>query len=171
MIPNIEATLQEATAPFTFNNLCALITAAGLEYTLQGQRPVTLFAPPDRAFGTFQHRTPFDLLKDITKLSELLQHHIVPLKLTIADLRNAASAVSGEGQDHASMNQIQIPTASGQLLTITLDEALMVEGIRILEPDIEAENGVVHIVENILWPPGFSEESFGERSPLSFRQQ
>lgn len=171
MIPNIEDTLREATAPFTFNNLRTLITGAGLEYALQGQRPITLFAPPDRAFDTFQQRTSFDLLKDITRLSELLQHHIVPLKLTIADLKNAASTASSEGQDNAGMDQIQIPTASGQLLTITLGEALMVEGIRILEPDIEAENGVVHIVENILWPPGFSEESFGERSPLSFRQQ
>jgi uncharacterized surface protein with fasciclin (FAS1) repeats len=166
----IESILKELSAPYTFNNLQMLLSAAGLEYTLQGNRPLTLFAPHDGVFEELQQRTAYDLLTDITKLNRLLCHHIVPLKLGSAELRaEAAEQTNVPGQAAQSGEKsVLLPTeAEGDTLHVSIDDTIQVEGVRVVLPDIEADNGVIHVIENILWPPGLSVISFGERSPVN----
>jgi uncharacterized surface protein with fasciclin (FAS1) repeats len=159
----IEQVLQGLTSPYTFNNLAMLLNAAGLEYTLQGNRPLTLFAPHDLTFDTLQQRTGFDLLTNIDKLNLLMRYHIVPLKLNSAELRKEAIA-----EDVAASDQVlQLPTeAEGYTLRARSGNPLQINGVRVVQADIEAENGIIHIIDGILWPAGLSELSFGERSTV-----
>lgn len=61
----------------------------------------------------------------------------------------------------ARRNTLQVDTLSGYPLTLTLtEEGLHVNGVKVHEADILADNGVAHIIEGILWPPGLSEDSF-----------
>jgi len=164
-MPNIASILQEMTVPYTFNNLNMLINASGLEYLLQGNRPVTLFAPRDQAFELLSQCTAFDLQKNVTQLSKLIQYHIVPLNLTIAAMRTTAEPPVGQIAGASSKSSerevsVQVPTISDQALTVIFSTPLRVNGVKVVVSDIEAENGMLHIVENILWPPGLTEETF-----------
>jgi uncharacterized surface protein with fasciclin (FAS1) repeats len=70
-------------------------------------------------------------------------------------------AVASENAPRPSQDEtLQLPTASGHVLNVALSQDPTVEGVRIIEPNIEADNGVIHIIEHILWPPGLSEAPF-----------
>lgn len=172
---SIQDVLAEQVWPRAFNTLQSAIRAVGLEYALEGNKPVTLFAPDDEAFNQLHQGAIYDLVKDIDLLKALLEYHIVPLKLTRATLLQVVSSplpVDGSTSQSASREQeqtIELPTLSGHSLQFKVANGLHVQGARILEPELEADNGVVHPVEHILWPPDIEEASFGERSPLNSR--
>jgi uncharacterized surface protein with fasciclin (FAS1) repeats len=157
----IQSLLENQRWPRAFYTLSTAIRTAGLEYTLQGQKPVTLFAPSDEAFSQLHQQSIFDLLKDINKLKLLLEYHIVPLKLTQDMLFSLVSSPQGDvannaaGSDHEQ--EVQLPTLSGQMLRLTCSHDLYVQGIPLLEPELEAENGTMHPVEQVLWPPELSD--------------
>lgn len=158
----IEQVLQGLTSPYTFNNLQMLLNTAGLEYTLQGNRPLTLFAPHDLVFDTLQQRTGFDLMANIDKLNLLMRYHIVPLKLSSAELKK-------EVQQGAPVSEqiLQLPTeAEGYTLRAQIGNRIQINGSLVIQTDIEAENGIIHVIDGILWPAGLSELSFGERSTV-----
>jgi uncharacterized surface protein with fasciclin (FAS1) repeats len=158
----IEQVLQGLTSPYTFNNLQMLLNTAGLEYTLQGSRPLTLFAPHDLVFDTLQQRTGFDLMTSIDKLNLLMRYHIVPLKLSSTELRKEARK-----EAPATEQLLQLPTeAEGYTLRALIGDRIQINGVRVVQTDIEAENGIVHVIDGILWPAGLSELSFGERSTV-----
>jgi uncharacterized surface protein with fasciclin (FAS1) repeats len=158
----IEQVLQGRTSPYTFNNLQMLLNAAGLEYTLQGNRPLTLFAPHDLVFDTLQQRTGYDLMTNIDKLNLLMRYHIVPLKLSSAELRKEAQQETPAGEQI-----LQLPTeAEGYTLRALIGNLIQINGVQVVQTDIEAENGIIHIINGILWPAGLSELSFGERSTV-----
>jgi uncharacterized surface protein with fasciclin (FAS1) repeats len=160
-----------------YTTLDTAIRAVGLEYTLQGHKPVTLFAPNDEAFNQLHQGAIYDLLKDITLLRRLLEYHIVPLTLTRATLVQMASSSvqqalstpqsSQQGQEQGQT--IELPTMSGHFLLVAFSDEFRVQGTRVLEPELNADNGVIYPVERVLWPPDLSEASC-ERSPLSFRR-
>jgi uncharacterized surface protein with fasciclin (FAS1) repeats len=85
----------------------------------------------------------------------VIAYHIVPLKLTVADLRYLASTPSLE--DGSSIGEeipeIILPTISGHVLTTSLSRELLIENVRVLQADIEADNIVIHLVEKVLWAP------------------
>ncbi len=170
----IQSILVGQAWPRAFTTLHSAVKAVGLEYTLEGYKPVTLFAPSDVAFNQLHQGAIYDLLKDIDRLRMLLEYHIVPLKLTRATLMQIAFSPLpevGSRSQHSHQEQtIELPTLSGHTLLARLSNEFRVQGARILEPELETDNGVVHPVERILWPPDISEASFGERSPLSFRR-
>src|SRR5581483_5677928 len=155
----IQSILVAQTWPRTFHTLHSAIKAVGLESLLEGDKPVTLFAPSDEAFNQLHHRTIDDLAKDIDLLRTLLSYHIVPLKLTRATLMHLASSpLSEEGNMFQSSRQeqeanLELPTLSGHSLHLLAGNDLHVQGIRILEPELETDNGIVHPLEDILWPP------------------
>ncbi len=173
----IQSVLVAHTWPRAFNTLHSAIKAVGLEYVLEGYKPVTLFAPSDEAFNQLHQGAIYDLLKDVNLLKTLLEYHIVPLKLTRTALMQVASSpvsTGGSTSQHSRQEQeqtIELPTLSGHtLLLASFSNDLRVQRARILEPELETDNGVVHPVERVLWPPDINEASFGERSPLSFRR-
>ena len=176
----IQMTLRSLSWPYTFNMLNTYIRTAGLEYTLQGGHPLTFFAPSDEVFR-LHARSPYDMLKNVEVLRTLIQYHIVPLKLSSTDLKAYAVSHSGPMRTHATsdgplteeMKVLELPTVLNTSLTLTVSAAdmLSVQGVQVVKSDLEADNGVIHVIDGILWPPGISEESFGVRNTSHYAQQ
>ena len=158
-MPNIQNVLEgQVQEPVVFCCLNTLIRAVGLEYLLQGHHPLTLFAPVDRAFEAFGSGGVYDFLKDLDKLTVLLKYHLVPLVLTTDDLRGLAQSENGT---------VELPTYTNHPLKVKLAEDFTVNGYRVPRADVMAENGVIHMLDDVLWPAGLTYKDFGTRSPAS----
>lgn len=131
--------IDTAVAAGSFNTLAAALTAAGLVETLKGEGPFTVFAPTDAAFAALPAGTVEDLLKPENKdrLIAILTYHVVAGKVMSTDLT--------EGMMAATVNGAQI--------TITLDGGAKVNGAVISAADIEASNGVIHVIDSVILPP------------------
>ncbi len=127
-----------AVANGSFTTLATALTAAGLVETLKGEGPFTVFAPTDAAFAALPAGTVDELLKPENKdqLVAILTYHVVPGKVMSADLT--------EGQKAA--------TVQGTEVTITLDGGAKVNGAMISMPDVEASNGVIHVIDTVIMP-------------------
>jgi uncharacterized surface protein with fasciclin (FAS1) repeats len=127
-----------AVANGSFTTLAAALTAAGLVDTLKGPGPFTVFAPTDAAFAALPAGTVEDLLKpeNKDKLTAILTYHVVAGKVMSTDLT--------EGMKAATVN--------GGEVTITLDGGAKVDGAVISAPDIEATNGVIHVIDSVILP-------------------
>lgn len=123
----------------TFGTLVAAVEAAGLVETLKGEGPFTVFAPTDDAFAALPAGTVEDLLKpeNKDKLVAVLTYHVVPGKVMSTDLTEGMMAA----------------TAQGAEVTITLDGGPKVNGANITTADIEASNGVIHVIDAVILPP------------------
>lgn len=125
-----------------FSTLVSAIEAAGLVETLQGEGPFTVFAPTNEAFDALPEGTLDDLLKPENKdqLTDILTYHVVPGKIMSADLQ--------DGQE--------VETVQGEKLTIKLGDSVTVDGVgssaTVTAPDIEASNGVIHVIDAVLLP-------------------
>ena len=128
-----------AVAAGNFTTLATALTAAGLVDTLKGEGPFTVFAPTDAAFAALPAGTVEDLLKpeNKEKLAAILTYHVVAGKVMSTDLT--------EGMKAATVN--------GAEVTVTLDGGAKVNGAVISAADIEATNGVIHVVDSVLLPP------------------
>ena len=122
-----------------FTTLVAAVTAAGLVDTLKGEGPFTVFAPTDAAFAALPAGTVEDLLKpeNKDKLIAILTYHVVPGKVMSTDLTEGMMA----------------KTVNGAEVTITLDGGAKVNGAPISTADIEATNGVIHVIDQVILPP------------------
>src|SRR2546430_10679776 len=85
-MPNVEEFLLARVSPSTCYTFHALMNAMGKSYALQGQHSITVFIPNDVAFEALHEGAVYDLLKDTNKLEELLNFHLVPIKLTTSDV-------------------------------------------------------------------------------------
>ncbi len=117
--------------------LAAAIDAAGLIETLQGEGPFTVFAPTDEAFDALPDGTLDALLADIPALTAILTYHVVGGNVMSTDL---------EGGFVATLNGSDI------LVSIT-DDGIFINGAQVILADIEADNGVVHVIDAVLLPP------------------
>lgn len=120
----------------TFNTLVAAVQAAGLEDTLRGEGPFTVFAPTDEAFDALPEGTVEGLLADPEALAAILTYHVVPGAVMSTDLSDGMEA----------------ETVNGQTVTITLGDAVMVNDATVVTADIEASNGVIHVIDSVLLP-------------------
>jgi uncharacterized surface protein with fasciclin (FAS1) repeats len=122
-----------------FTTLVAAIEAAGLVETLKGPGPFTVFAPTDAAFAALPAGTVEDLLKpeNKDKLIAILTYHVVPGKVMSTDLSEGLTAA----------------TVQGGNVTITLEGGAKVNGATISTADIEASNGVIHVIDAVILPP------------------
>lgn len=166
----IPGLLQGKTWPARFITLHAAITATGLEYILEGKTPVTLFAPTDEAFEQLHQGKIFELLKNVTLLRRLIEYHIVPLKITEAELMKTATMLfqdvkSFPSQQSQEQKQIvELPTLSDHALHVTFSNGFQVQGTTVLGPGLETDNGIVYPLEHVLWPPDINETSFSGQS-------
>ncbi len=119
-----------------FSTLVAAVTAADLVETLKGDGPFTVFAPNDAAFAALPEGTLDDLLADIPALSNILTYHVVSGRVMSTDLTNGMEAV----------------TVQGQTVTILIDNGVTVNGANVVTADIEASNGVIHVIDAVLLP-------------------
>jgi uncharacterized surface protein with fasciclin (FAS1) repeats len=162
-VGKIEEVLESRTTNSTFNALHSLLNAIGLECDLELMHEFTFFAPPDEAFSALRHASPYEMLKDVDKLRRLLAFHIAPLKLTYADLGRLLTRSARE-QDTSS--PIELATLASYPLHISLTDRLMIDGASIIQADVPADNGVIHVIDHVLWPPGLDEESFKGHVPF-----
>lgn len=123
-----------------FGTLATALDAAGLVSTLKGPGPFTVFAPTDEAFSKLSAGTVESLLKpeNKEKLVDVLTYHVVPGKVMAADV--------------VKLNEAK--TVNGKMLTITTSEGkVMVNDATVTATDINASNGVIHVVDTVILPP------------------
>ena len=123
----------------TFNTLAAALTAADLVDTLKGEGPFTVFAPTDEAFAKLPEGTVEDLLKPENKdqLVAVLTYHVVPGKVMAADVVGLSEA----------------PTVNGAMIPVSvMDGTVMLGDVAVTATDIEASNGVIHVIDGVLLP-------------------
>ena len=124
----------------TFNTLVAAVQAAGLEETLRGDGPFTVFAPTDEAFAALPEGTVESLLLEENRdqLVAILTYHVVAGAVMSGDLSDGMTATTVQGSD------ITIGTMGG----------VTVNGANVVAADIEASNGVIHVIDKVLLPEG-----------------
>ena len=126
-----------AIAAGSFNTLVAAVQAAGLEDALRGDGPLTVFAPTDEAFAALPTGTVESLRADPEALSQILLYHVVAGKVMAADVSDGLHADTLEGD----------PVAFS-----IVDGKPMINGANIVATDIEASNGVIHVIDAVLIP-------------------
>ncbi|KAI9132007.1 fasciclin domain-containing protein [Acaryochloris sp. CCMEE 5410] len=117
-----------------FSTLVAAVQAADLVDTLKSPGPFTVFAPVNDAFAQLPDGTIHTLLQNIPQLSRILTFHVVPGKLTQADLQELESVVSVEGSP----------------IPIRAAEKFEVKNATVIAADIEADNGIIHVLDRVL---------------------
>ncbi len=128
-----------AVAAGSFKTLAAALNAAGLVETLKGKGPFTVFAPTDEAFAKLPAGTIDTLLKpeNKEKLAAILTYHVVAGNVMAKDVVALKEA----------------KTVNGQSLTIAVkDGVVMVDQARVVKTDIEATNGVIHVIDSVVLP-------------------
>jgi len=129
--------VQTAVNAGNFTTLVAAVEAAGLVETLQGEGPFTVFAPSDEAFAKLPEGTIENLLKDKKALTAVLTYHVVPGKVLAADVVKLKTA----------------ETANGQAVTINAsDKGVMVDKANVIATDILCDNGVIHVIDEVILP-------------------
>ncbi|MCX7644226.1 MAG: fasciclin domain-containing protein [Rhodobacteraceae bacterium] len=128
-----------AVAAGNFTTLVAAVEAAGLVETLKGEGPFTVFAPTDEAFAALPAGTVEDLLKPENKdrLTAILTYHVVPGKVMSGDLTNGMTATTVQGGE----------------VTIMTEGGVKVNDANVMTADIEASNGVIHVIDKVIMPP------------------
>ena len=123
----------------SFKTLAAALQAAGLVETLKGSGPFTVFAPTDEAFAKLPAGTVENLLKpeNKAKLVALLTYHVVPGKVTAAQVMKMNSAKTVQGQT------VRIAASNG---------TVMVNGASVVKADVAASNGVIHVIDTVIMP-------------------
>lgn len=121
----------------TFTTLVAAVEAAGLVDTLKGDGPFTVFAPTDEAFAALHEGTVEGLLADPEALAAILTYHVVSGKVMSADLSDGMTATTVNGAD----------------ITIMTEGGVMVNDANVVTADIEASNGVIHVIDAVILPP------------------
>ena len=130
-----------AVAAGQFTTLAAALGAAGLVETLKGEGPFTVFAPTDAAFAALPAGTVDDLLKpeNKAKLAAILTYHVVAGKVTAADV----------------VKLTETGTVGGPKLAIAVEGGnVKINDATVVTADIEASNGVIHVIDKVLIPAG-----------------
>lgn len=126
-----------AVAAGSFSTLVRALKAADLVDTLKGKGPFTVFAPTDEAFRKLPAGTLEGLLADKAKLTAVLTYHVVPGQVTAAEAMKLSSA----------------RTVNGQSLTLRVkDGAVLVDDAKVVQADIPASNGVIHVIDAVILP-------------------
>src|SRR6056297_1023715 len=134
-----------------FSILVTALTEADLVGALQGDGPFTVFAPTDAAFGDLLAAldiTAADLLAQ-PGLADVLLYHVVSGQVMSTDLTDGMMA----------------ETLQGESLTIDLSDGVKVNDATVTAPDLEATNGVIHVIDSVLIPEGFALEMPPEEMP------
>ncbi|WP_299660044.1 fasciclin domain-containing protein [uncultured Ruegeria sp.] len=128
-----------AVSAGSFNTLVAAVQAAGLVDTLKGEGPFTVFAPTDEAFAALPEGTVETLLLPENKdqLVSILTYHVVPAKIMSGDIAG---------------KRAKVLTVQGDRLSVNAKNGVKVNGAKVVQADIEASNGVIHVVDEVIIP-------------------
>ena len=141
-----------AVASDDFNTLVAAVTAADLAGTLSGEGPFTVFAPTDAAFAEIPTDTLNDLVTNANdgRLANILTYHVVAGKVLSGAIGLDLGAIL-RGEVISGF----VETLNGSVIRIdTTPFGVMINGTSMVTvPDIEASNGVIHVIDEVLMPP------------------
>lgn len=140
IMPSNKNIVQTAAGAGTFRTLAAALEAAGLVSTLESEGPFTVFAPTDEAFAKLPPETLNSLLKPENReqLRSVLLYHVVP----------------GRVFSDAALKAGKATTAQGSAITIaTKDGKAMVNNAGLVKTDVNASNGVIHVIDTVILPP------------------
>ncbi|PKR57620.1 Nex18 symbiotically induced protein [Thalassospira lohafexi] len=128
-----------AVSAGSFTTLVAAVKAAGLVDTLKGEGPFTVFAPTDEAFAKLPAGTVEDLLKpeNKDKLVAVLTYHVVPGKVMSGDIAG---------------KEMMVESVQGDTIDVNAMNGVMVDGATVTSADIEADNGVIHVIDTVIMP-------------------
>ena len=123
----------------SFETLVAAVQAADLVDTLKGDGPFTVFAPTDEAFAALPEGTVENLLKPENKeqLVAVLTYHVVPAKVMSGDIAG---------------KKANVLTVQGDRLSVNARNGVKVDNAKVVAADIEASNGVIHVIDTVLLP-------------------
>lgn len=120
-----------------FSTLFNLLIQANLDGVLSGDGPFTVFAPTNSAFMRVPQDTLESFLVDPERLAEILKYHVVPGKVTSAELSNLKSIKTVQGLE---------------IIVEVNDPEIMVNNAKVLNANIEAKNGLIHVIDTVLIP-------------------
>ena len=134
----MENIVEIASGNKDFTTLVAAVVAAGLAETLSGEGPFTVFAPTNEAFAKLPAGTVEELVKpeNREKLASILTYHVVAGKALSSDLSDGQS----------------IKTVNGQEVKVSVGDNVKVDGAVVTTPDLEASNGVIHVIDSVIMP-------------------
>lgn len=146
--PNI---VQVAMSTGVHNTLVAAVKAAGLVQTLSGPGPFTVFAPTDTAFAKLPDGTVATLVKPANKgtLTDILTYHVVPGKVTSADLVALIKQHHGEAVIETVSGGELTARLSGDKIVITDEKG---RATAVTQADVKTSNGVVHVTDGVFLP-------------------
>lgn len=136
---NSATVVEIAASNSSFSTLVAAIKAAGLAETLSGKGPFTVFAPTNEAFAALPAGTVEELLKpeNKAKLQKVLTYHVVAGEVTSAAIKPG-----------------QVKTVEGSTVTLSVkDGKIKVNNASVISADIDASNGVIHVIDQVILPP------------------
>ncbi|MEO1439403.1 MAG: transporter substrate-binding domain-containing protein, partial [Chloroflexota bacterium] len=154
MVEELGSIVDVAVAAEDFNTLVAAVEAAGLAETLSDpEATFTVFAPTDEAFAAALDAlglTAGELLEDTETLTAILTYHVLA-----QEVNSEAIGTLAEGGNLP----INIETVNGELLTVSIgdDDSVMVNDATVVAVDVEADNGVIHVIDNVILPPSMVE--------------
>jgi uncharacterized surface protein with fasciclin (FAS1) repeats len=125
----------------SFSTLVAAVQAAGLEQTLRGPGPFTVFAPTDAAFAALPAGTVDDLLKpeNKDKLTAILTYHVLPSEVM-------STAIGTQTLEPATVQGATVKVV-GSADGVTVNDA------KVVTADVDASNGVIHVIDKVIMPP------------------
>ncbi|NJO78995.1 MAG: fasciclin domain-containing protein [Cyanobacteria bacterium RM1_2_2] len=123
-----------AVSAGSFTTLVTAVKAAGLVETLKSPGPFTVFAPNDEAFANLPPGTITTLVQNIPQLTRILTFHVVAGRLMKADLAELETVTSVEGSP----------------IPIRCNGGFEVKNATVIAPDIEADNGVIHVIDRVI---------------------
>jgi uncharacterized surface protein with fasciclin (FAS1) repeats len=131
--------VETAVEAGSFTTLVAAVEAAGLVETLSGEGPFTVFAPTDEAFAALPEGTVESLLLEENRdqLIAILTYHVVPGAVMSTDLSDGMTATTVQGGE----------------ITVSLGDSVMINDATVTTADIEASNGVIHVIDSVILPP------------------
>ncbi len=128
----------------TFETLVLALQEANLTETLRGEGPFTVFAPTDEAFDALPEGTLEELLQDPENLTAVLTYHVVPGEYMASDIASMESLTTVQGED----------------INVTVEnDSVMVNNANVTATDIEASNGIIHVIDSVMLPPSMLEEA------------
>merc|ERR1719362_2586585 len=142
-----QSIVEIASGDSRFTTLVAALKAADLVDVLSGDGPFTVFAPTDDAFAALPAGTVESLLlpENLTTLQDILKYHVVPAKVLSTDLTLNQHATTLEGSD----------------VTVTSLDPVTINESEVIQADVMASNGVIHVLDAVLLPPGGEEPTMG----------
>ncbi len=143
-------------------------SVVGLVETLSGPGPFTIFVPTDEAFARLSGDQQANILNDPGKLAKVMRYHVVPGLYTADDMLDRIFLKTLDGPRlrvwadiyDTPLGDVEVETSGDALNYITRDtvttavrESIKINGGHVLQADVSADNGIIHIIDKVLIPP------------------